>query len=266
MKKKGIIMSLVACMMFGVVGCTSSSDNEKTQVEQIKEKGVLVIGTSADYPPYEFHKEIDGKDTIVGMDIDVATEIAEELGVELEIKDMKFDGIIASLQAGNIDMAVAGLTPTEERKQAVNFTDVYYNGENIIVTNNKSKDKINSLEDLKNVKVAVQKASLQESIAKELGITDIKSLGKIQELILELNNENVDAIIVSKEAMPGYFKEFTSLVESNVKLENNEEGSAIGVKKSEDTSLVEISNKVINELKEEGKIEEFMQNATELSQ
>ena len=114
MKKKTMIMAIVCMMTFGVVGC--SSKESKTQVEQIKEKGVLVIGTSADYPPYEFHKEINGKDTIVGMDIDVANEIANELGVNLEIKDMKFDGIIASLQSGNIDMAVAGLTPTEEKK------------------------------------------------------------------------------------------------------------------------------------------------------
>lgn len=266
MKKKTFIMALVCAMTFGVVGCTNSNETSKTQVEKIKENGVLVIGTSADYPPYEFHKEIDGKDTIVGMDIDVANEIANELGVTLEIKDMKFEGIIASLQAGNIDMAVAGLTPTEERKQAVNFTDLYYNGENIIVTTKENQDKFKTLDDLKNSKVAVQKSSLQENIAKELDVSEIKSLGKIQEVILELNNKNVDAIIVSKEAMPGYFKEFNNLVEAKIKLEDNDEGSAIGIKKSDDNSLVEVSNKVIKELKEQGKIEEFMQKATELSQ
>lgn len=264
MKKKTMIMALTCIMTFGVVGC--SSKESKTQVEQIKEKGVLVIGTSADYPPYEFHKEINGKDTIVGMDIDVANEIANELGVNIEIKDMKFDGIIASLQSGNIDMAVAGLTPTEERKKAINFTDLYYNGENIIVTTKENKAKFKTLDDLKDVKVAVQKSSLQEKIAKDLGINNIKSLGKIQEVILELNNKNVDAIIVSKEAMPGYFKEFNNLVEAEAKLEDSSEGSAIGIKKSDDNSLVEVSNKVINELKEQGKIEEFIQKATELSQ
>ena len=154
----------------------------------------------------------------------------------------------------------------QKKKKAINFTDLYYNGENIIVTTKENQGKFKTVDDLKDVKVAVQKSSLQEKIAKDLGINNIKSLGKIQEVILELNNKNVDAIIVSKEAMPGYFKEFNNLVEAEAKLEDSSEGSAIGIKKSDDNSLVEVSNKVINELKEQGKIEEFMQKATELSQ
>ncbi len=68
-------------------------------------------------PPYEFHKQIDGKDEIVGFDIDIAKEIAKDLDVELEIKDMDFNGLLAALDAGKVDFVVAGMTPDEERRK-----------------------------------------------------------------------------------------------------------------------------------------------------
>ena len=87
--KKSIMITLVGALTFGMVGCSSSKDTSSgnlTQLEQVKKNGTLVIATSADYPPYEFHKEIDGKDTIVGFEISMAEEIAKELGVKLENK------------------------------------------------------------------------------------------------------------------------------------------------------------------------------------
>ena len=104
--KKMIAVVAVATMAISAIGCGSSSktEGEKTEgaaVEQkadggnlsdIKSKGKLVVGTSADYPPYEFHTMANGKDEIVGFDIDVAKEVAKDLGVELEVKDMDFDG------------------------------------------------------------------------------------------------------------------------------------------------------------------------------
>ena len=92
-----------------MVGCGSNAKKESTSsntsaLEAIKSKGKLVIGTSADYPPYEFHKEVDGKDQIVGFDIEIAKQFAKDLGVELEIKDMAFDGLLVALQADKVDM------------------------------------------------------------------------------------------------------------------------------------------------------------------
>ncbi len=265
--KKSVLGALLVSLSLGLVGC-STTNEEVSQLEQIKEKGVLTIGTSADYPPYEFHKEIDGKDTIVGFEMDIAKEIANDLGVELEIKDMKFDGLLASLKAGNIDMVVAGMTPTEERKKAVDFTEIYFNGEHTILVKEDDKDKYKTIEDLKNAKIAVQKASLQESIAKDIiGATDIKALGKISDVVLELETDKVDAVVVSKEAIGGYLKQYTSIVETKVDLgDDQEEGSAIAVNKSEDKSLIDAVNKTIDKLKSENKIEEFVQKATELAQ
>lgn len=265
--KKAIITMLVGVLTLGVAGCSSTKD-EKDQLQEIKDKGVLTIGTSADYPPYEFHKEINGKDTIVGFEMMIADEIAKDLGVKLEIKDMKFDGLLGALKSGNIDMVVAGMSPTEERKKAVNFTDIYYNGEHTILIKESNKDKFKTMEDLKSVKIGVQKASLQESIAKDtIKATDIKSLNKISDVVLELQNNNVDAIVVSKEAIKGYLKQYPQIIDANINLgEDKGEGSAIAIDKTEDMSLVEEVNKVLNDLKSNSKIEEFVQQATELAQ
>ena len=271
--KKVLLGMLVGVLSLGFVACSSSEDKGSdakatTQLEQVKEKGKLVIATSADYPPYEFHKEIDGKDTIVGFDIMIAEEIAKELGVELEIKDMKFDGLLPALQSGNVDMVVAGMTATEERQQAVNFTESYYNGEISILINKKDLDKYTTLESLKSVKIGAQKASLQENFAIEtIEATNMKLLSKIPDLILELKNGNVDAVVVTKQSVTGYLKQYPELTYANVNTgEYGAEGAAIAIKKSDDLSLVEKSNEILAKLKSENKIDEFVNKATELAQ
>ena len=129
--KKVIAVGIMGVMALGLAGCGSSTkdtsnNSEDSKVttdakdggislEEVKKKGKLVVGTSADYPPYEFHKEIDGKDTIVGFDIDIAKEIAKDMGVEVEIKDMDFDGLLVASQAGKVDLVIAGMNPTPER-------------------------------------------------------------------------------------------------------------------------------------------------------
>lgn len=265
--KKSVLLMLVGVLTLGVVGC-SSSEGDKTQLEAIKAKGVLTMATSADYPPYEFHKEINGKDTIVGFDVMIAEEVAKNLGVKLEIKDMKFDGLLGALKSGNVDIVVAGMTPTEERKQAVNFTDVYHNGEHTILVKKDNKEKYKSIEDLTKASIAVQKSSLQENIAKDvIKSENIKSLGKISDVVLELQNNNVDAVVVSKEAITGYLKQYPDILEANIDLGTDKsEGSAIAINKTDDTSLIDAINEVLDKLKKENKIEEFVEEATQLAQ
>lgn len=275
--KKILVGMLVGTLSLGLVACSSGDSKSEdgtggakasTQLEKVKESGKLVIGTSADYPPYEFHTIIDGKDTIVGFDIMIAEEIAKELGVELEIKDMKFDGLLPALQGGNVDMVVAGMSPNEERKKAINFTDIYYNGEISIIINKKDLDKYTTLESLKDAKIGAQKASIQETFAvDEIGATNIKALSKIPDLILELKNGNVDAIVVTKQSVPAYLKQYPELAYANVDTgEDSSEGSALAIKKSDDLSLVEECNKILSSLKSNNKIEEFVNKATELAQ
>ncbi|MEL5940136.1 transporter substrate-binding domain-containing protein, partial [Tetragenococcus halophilus] len=96
---------------------TTVQAQEDNSLQNVLDSGTLTVGTSADNPPKEYIRMNDGQEEIVGFDIDVAERIAEELGVELEITNMKFDGLIPSVQEGEFDMALAGFNPTPEREE-----------------------------------------------------------------------------------------------------------------------------------------------------
>lgn len=268
--KKGMIKKISSVivaltMVVSLSACTKKTDaSTASALDKIKKSKKLVLGTSADYAPYEFHKTVDGKDTIIGFDIAIAKEVAKDLGVELEIKDVKFDGLLAALQSGNVDMVMAGMTPTEERKKNVDFSKVYYTAVQEIIVRTEDKDKFNSIDDFKGKKIGVQKGSLQEEIAKDqMKDSELKSLGKVTDLVLELKNKKVDAIIVEKPVADAYVSKNLDMTLSKAKVKESEDGgSAVAIKKgSED--FVNAVNKTLDRLINEKSIEKFVIEANE---
>lgn len=265
--KKLIAVSLVVGSMFTFVACgskqnASNSGSQSQTMERIKKNGKLVLGTSADYPPYEFHKSVDGKDEIMGFDVEVAKQIAKDMGVKLEIKDMKFDGLLAALDQGNVDMVVAGMTPTEERKKNVDFSKVYYNAVQTVIVRASDKDKVKSIDDLKGKKVGVQKGAIQEEIAKkQMPNSEPVALGKISDLVLALKNNRVDAVIVELPVATSNVNANKDLVISNIKLKTEEAGSAVAVKKGS-ADVVSAINKTLDKLVQDKSIDKYVTDAT----
>ena len=107
--KKAIALLLALVTLLSLTACAGKEDAASSALDQIKQKGELVVGTSADYPPYEFHAEVDGKDTIVGFDMEIAQAIADKLGVSMKIVDMSFDNLLMSLANDEFDLVIAGL-------------------------------------------------------------------------------------------------------------------------------------------------------------
>jgi len=270
--KKVVTILLIVVMMFSFAACAANNgaaapaeQKAATKLEQIKAKGKIVLGTSADYPPYEFHKEINGKDEIVGFDIEIAKAIAKELGVELEIKDMKFDGLLAALVADDIDFIVAGMVPKEERKKSVDFSIPYYQAEQNVLVRAEDAQKINSIEALKGLKVGAQKSTVQEDLAKEKAqASEVKSLSKITDLVLELKNKKIDAVVLVEPVANAYAKQNPDLVVSGISL-GTEEGVAIAVNKNT-ADLLEAINKSLDTMIKAGTIDQFIQDATTLSE
>ena len=126
--KKIVCIVLAAVMAMALLtACAPQEAEEQTKLDAIQEAGVLVVGTSPDYPPYEFIVAgEDGSMETVGIDIWIAEDIAEALGVELKIEAMDFAGLDSALQMGTIDMIMAAYNPTEERAEIMDFSDVYY--------------------------------------------------------------------------------------------------------------------------------------------
>lgn len=241
----------------------SSQPSAQTGDNQAKQK--IVLGTSADYAPYEFHKTIDGKDQIVGFDIEIAKEIAKDMDAELVIQDMDFDGLLLALNAGKVDFVISGMTPTEERKEAVDFTDIYYLADQGVLVKAGEEGQYSSLDDLKGKRIGVQKGSIQEGIAQEIEGAKLTSLAKIPELVLELNSGRVDAVILEKPVAEQYASKQEKIVMSGIAIEQSEEeaGSAIAVKKGNQELLTNI-NATLERLKASGDIERFVIEANEL--
>ncbi|AHC15979.1 ABC transporter substrate-binding protein [Salinispira pacifica] len=234
-------------------------------VEAIQQRGKLILGTSADYAPYEFHTIIDGKDTIVGFDIEIAKVIAADLGVELEIQDIGFDGLLQALNSGKVDMVIAGMTPTEERKKSVDFSDVYYVAQQSVLVRTEDADTYTSIDALAGEPVGAQLSSIQEGLVKdEMPDSRLVALGKIPDLVLELKNEKVEALVVEQPVANGYVQANDDLAISPIQIGDVEGGSAVAVRKGSD-ELLERINETLQRLMADGSIDRFVAEANELN-
>lgn len=275
--KKLLGLTLAAMMTMSLVGCSSSGDNGESgevadKLQQIKDSGVLKVGTSAEYSPYEFHKVVDGEDKIVGFDDFIVQEIAKDMGVKVEYTDMDFDGLLGALQADKVDIVLAGMTPNEERKKSVDFSEIYYTNSNVCIVAKGKEDSIKSSDDLKKLKVGVQKGTTQaDYVTGDLGITNATQLKKIPDLMLELQNGKIDVIVTGKAVAQINVKNYKNVAIGNTTVGDEvAETAAAAIKKSDDkvdnTAFLKSVNDTIAKLEKEGKIDEFMQEALKLTE
>jgi arginine/lysine/histidine transporter system substrate-binding protein len=213
----------------------------------------LTMATSADYPPYEFIDTSSGKEEIIGFDVDIAKYIAEKNGKTLQINNIDFNGLIPALQAKRADFVMAGMTPTEERKKSVDFSDVYYEAKHSVVA--KAGANLKTEENLKGKKVGVQLGSIQEGIAKKMTGITMQPLNKINEIVQELKAGRIDAAIIEDTVAKGYISANPDL-EFNVLPVTGEVGSAIAFPKG--SPLPPQFNPVLQEMKSSGKMEELV--------
>ncbi len=259
MKRRNFLVALAlasSLLVNGIAGCGSGNEGSRTATDEAGgSKGKLVMATSADYPPYEFFETERGEGEPVGFDIDIAKYITEKLGYELEIQDMDFNGIIPALQAGRADFAMAGMTPTAEREENVDFSSIYYDAKNTIVA--RAGSGLTSYEDLAGKTVGVQLGSIQENEAKEkaeeIGNITLEPRNKISELIQEMKAGRIDAAIIEDTVAAGYIAnnpdlEFTTLDEGA-----EASGSAIAFPKG--SELREEFEAVLQEMKDNGTLE-----------
>lgn len=265
-----ILMALA--LVVSLAGCAKKAP--VSRLSEIKKSGKLILGTSADYPPYEFHTQIDGKDTIVGFDVALAKEIAKDLGVELEIKDMDFDGLLAALSSGNVDIVISGMTPTDERRKNVDFTNIYYFAEHGVLIRKADTAKYGTaVESLKDVMIGAQRGAIQVKLAKmrikgvaedkaEEPNAQVKELGKLPDLIMELKNSKVEAVVAELPVAKAYLGANSDLALASYTFKDSDGGSAVAVKKGDEALVAEI-NKSIARLTAAGKIESFVAEASE---
>ncbi|KAF0818474.1 MULTISPECIES: transporter substrate-binding domain-containing protein [unclassified Cytobacillus] len=245
-----LLVSLLAACGTSEEASTGSGSGEKS------DKKVLTMGTSADYPPFEYVDSAKGEE-IIGFDVDLAKAIGEKLGYEIQVKDMDFNGLIPALETSQVDFVLAGMTPTDERKENVDFSDVYYTASHMIVS--KKDSGIESLEDLNGKTLGVQLASIQADKAEEISETvdmTVENRNRIPELVQEIMAGRFDAAMIEDTVAKGYFEKNKDLAGFTIEEDETEAGSAIAFPKG--SELTEKFNAELLKMKENGELEKLI--------
>lgn len=265
MIKKIIALMMALMLTLSLSGCQGSKEisentnneqkKELTSVEKIKQAGKIVVGTESTFPPYESIDPNDGK-TVIGFDMDIAKAVADKLGVKLEIKDMKFDGLIAALSTGMIDFVAAGMTVTEERKQNADFSQIYYKGGQVLVIR-ETNNEIKSAADMNGKKIGAQLGTTSEKAANLINGINFKSMDKVDQLMMEVKNGMLDGVVVDDTVGVQYVKSLGGLKIVKIpELNKGDAGMGIAVQKGNE-ELLKVINDTIDELKSTGEFDKL---------
>ncbi len=184
-------IALLAALM--LVLCAVSASAEGV-LDKIKAEGKIIVGTEATYPPYEY---LDDNAQFAGCDIWLAQQIADALGVTLEIQDMEFDGIIPAVQSGLVDVGIAAFTRTPERAEVIDFSDLYETSAQLLIVKAGNADVYATKEAMAGKQVGAQQGTIQsELIQKALPDSTLFELKTYPELALETTNENIIGFVV----------------------------------------------------------------------
>jgi len=231
----GVVMVFV--LVFSVVtsGCISGEEEKKT----------LVVGTSADFPPFEYKDPNTGE--ITGFDIELIKMIAQKMGYDnVEIKDMDFDSLIPALQAGKIDVVIAGMTITPEREKVVDFSIPYWKADQAVIVRKNSDITVSSIEDLKGKTIGVEKGTTGAIYVKDHleNSSTIREYPGYVEALQALLNGQVDVIVLDSPVAEMFTKKYD--VKIIYTIQTNEH-YGIAVKKGNKELLNKI-NKALNEI------------------
>lgn len=238
-----------------------NAEENDTNWQKIKESGELRVGLSADYAPMEFEKNANGKTEYAGVDIELAKKIAKDNHLKLKIINMQFDSLLGALKTGKIDIIISGMTTTPEREKEVSFTKPYMMTNNIMLVKKNEKNHLKSISDFKDKKIAVQKGTDQEKIAKtEIENADITSLNKLPEAILSVKSGKAIGAILEKPVAEAYIKQNPELAFSDVKFNEEKKPTCIAVPKNSPILLKKL-NQTINEVNDKNLIDKYMTKA-----
>ena len=220
----------------------------------------LIMGTNAEFAPFEFVGD-DG--TVQGIDAEIAAEIAKDLGVELEISNMAFDSLLPALASGKIDIAIAGMTVTEERKKTTTFSDPYFNATQVIIVPSENST-VASVEDLAGKKIGVQLGTTGDRYTDDLEDVTVTRYNKGLDAVMDLAAGRLDCVII--DLLPA--RSFVANVDGVEILELDEdltqEEYAIAVK-SDDPALLAAINDTLERIKTDGTLDAILDKYADMT-
>lgn len=264
--KRVLAFVLVLIISLTVAGCSSGTDSKLADIQKNKQ---LVIYTDPNFPPFEI---IGANKEVAGVDIEIGKAIAEELGVSAKFTEANFDSILMAIKGGKGDIAISGMTITEERKKSVDFSEPYIESVQYLILREDSSIKV--MEDLAGKKVGVAKGYTgsflmeDETSVGEDGTegvlynqnTELREYNSAMEAALDLKAKRIDAVVMDEYVAKNIVTKNTGMVTRELRYENGdlaaEEYGVVIPKGNED--LVDAINQVIQRLVNEDKIREWV--------
>ena len=239
--KKIVAVMLTALMSLSLLAGCGSSENK-----------ALVVGTNAEFPPFEYVGD-DGQPD--GFDIALIKEIGKRMGMEVQIENMDFNALVAAV-GNKIDIAIAGMTVDEERKQSVDFSDNYYEALQYVIVMKDSE--IAAAADLENKTIGCQLGTTGMFTAEDINGADVKSYNKAVDAVNDLMNGRLDAVIIDKNPAQVFAGKFSDKVKAldGADFEFEPEYYAIACPKG--SALVADINKALKEIKEDGTFDKLV--------
>ena len=259
-----ILVSVLVLMLFSAAVFANGTSEENSVMKKIEESGKLIVGTEAQYAPYEF-RDMDAN--IVGCDMFLAQQIADELGVELEIVDMAFDGIIPAVQSEQVDLGIAAFTNTPERAEVIDFSDIYEESLQYLIVAAGNEEVYTTPESLAGLMVGAQRGTIQSQLIRTaLPDSQLFELAKYPELALEVQNGNIAGLVVDAAVGDSIVAASDGkLVVADFKFDSDvaKFGKSVVIKKN-NPALVAAVNTVINRVLEDGSYQKAWDEAVAL--
>ncbi len=247
--KKLLVVAMALAMALSLGAC-GSKDKEEASSNTSSGSGKIVFGTNAEFPPFEYVTSNGTIGEFDGIDIAIAKQIAEEQGKTAEINNMEFDSLLLALQNGQVDAVIAGMTISDERKEAVDFSIPYYTATQVMIV--KQDSDITKAADMEGKKIVVIQGYTGETCVKDMGY-DYEAFKKGSEAILELVNGKCDVVVIDSATAEKYVGDNAGLkiVEDSTAFEAEEYGIAV---KKGNTELLDQINASIQKMLDDGTI------------
>lgn len=257
---KFVAVALVVTMMCGLVACGSNEDSKE---ESSKKMEKIVLGTSADYPPFEFIiLDENKKQQYTGIDISLAQQIAKDMGVELEIVNMNFDNLIASLQKGDVDMVISGVEKDGKREKVVDFSEAYYTDlPPMVLIKADKKDTYKDAKSLEGKTIAAQSGSTKADIVKnDFKKSKLLALTSVTDIVNNLAYDKCDAVVLDGAVAQQYAQENDDMVIADIEL-GAEVPYFVAVQKDDPKGILNDINKTIQNAIEQKLVDKWIEEA-----
>lgn len=272
--RKSLKLALIGAAILGslaIAGCGdnskpsgASSTQESKLMQTIKQRGKLIVGTSSGYPPYVFVDADSPDKKVIGLDIELCKQIADKLGVQMEVQDMGFSALLSSVTSGKVDIAVGGVNPTPEREKAMAFSDIYLPTEQKLLVLKKNEHLYKDMADLDGKTIGAEKSTTQETTAQSIKGANVIGLSSVPDAILQLKNGKLDGIVVEGVVAKQYLVFNDDLALADVQFQGAKKVAAVALPKGSD-DVLKVINGIIKQDTESGQFDKWVDEYSKIA-